>query len=645
MLDKHRIIAPREGENNFHIFYQMCEGVDDSTRKTLNLESSYKKYKILAGTDRVLKGTSDKEQFKQTENAMIEAGISIHERLDIYKVLAAILHLGNLQFKKLEFFKVDDSKQSAEISNLNVLKSAADCLDVPEEILKQCLLCKSIQIEESGKIVQQPVSPTAADENRNTMAILLYDRLWNWLIRRLNTAVKPASNEERFTLGILDMCGHENYEQNSFEQLNINYVDEQIQSFILKGLFEEQNQYVQEDVPWKFKNVDMSSAEESLRVIGGSIGIYSLLEENVTDESLMNNMIQNFHEKSTSFEKHKNSQCFSLNHFHSKVLYCINGWTMKNRDSVDDDLLLTVQKSKSSLLQQLFPKDEVKKKRFDKEDTLLATDFVSDVKELLSNLNGKKYLYVNCIKPNVNKKSDDLNDSLLLDQVSYYSISSTLIVRKPGYYFAMPYDKFLERYRVCSDQTWPRWRGLPKTGCQEILKELQVSNALYALGKTQLFLRSPITIANLEEKVDSKKMGMAQIIQRGFIKYKVRKTVLEKRQLEKALRATFADGEYTYTQMVNYINIHAERERRLFVLTKSAIYLVNAKSYTVLRKLSFDKISRVCCSSLNDGLFYVQYPSSVDCLLEADNKYHVLGVIREAFFIYIKIYLEIEIKE
>lgn len=648
LLEKSRVVSQREGERNFHIFYQLCEGADDYTRKQLFLDSP-KNFKYLCprkGADIIIKGSSDKEAFKVTQHSMTEAGISMNERIEIFRVLAGILHLGNLEFKE----ETKDNKDSATIANNDSLKYASLCLQVDAQVLKDCILFRTMKI--GKETIKQTQPPAKAMFNRDALAKGIYERLFQWLIRRINAAVKRP-DDARFTIGLLDLYGFEIYEKpdiNSLDQLNINYVNEKLQEQIQRWLMNEQNEYVHEDVPWKMKNFDMSGVEETLRVIESKpLGLYSLLDEESlmpkgNDENYLAKVKEAFHEKSSAFESSRfKGLNFALNHFACKVTYDVTDWVEKNRDTLFEDLILAMRSSNSDLMKQLFPKDE-RIALGGKMQTTTSQQFQSDVRGLIGKLANKKHLYVKCIKPN-HKKNNNFDESVVIDQVKYLGVSGNVFVRKAGYHFKMPYEEFLDRYKLCCDATWPTWRGTSKAGCQEILKEMKVPKHMFALGKNKIFLRSPIQLAALDEKVESRKVEMATLIQKNYRRYKTRQTTMEQQHLAKALGVTFNEKEFLFKETLSTINLNGQRERRLFVLTKDAAYLLCPKTFAVLRRIPYNRMNKLCCSALNDGVFNIEVPKTYDCLVEADNKHQVMKAIREAYEANMKKQMKVEISE
>lgn len=154
----------------------------------------------------------------------------------------------------------------------------------------------------------------------------------------------------------------------------------------------------------------------------------------------------------------------------------------------------------------------------------------------------------------------------------------------------------------------------------------------YALGKSKVFLRSPIQLFALDEMIQSKRVDMAKIIQDNYRRYKARQIELEQQHLTRALERTYGEkGPFIFKQVVNTVNLKGERYKAMIVVAPKAMYIVDPKSYAVLRRIGFDKLERMMCSALPDGVFIVSSQNQYDTVFEADHKSAVMKAIRDAY--------------
>ena len=343
----------------------MCAGADESMKKDLKLEEA-KKFNYLtanglnsSSSSLTINGMNDKLEFKNTRQSMTEAGISVLEQMEIFRLCAGILHLGNVKFKDLNV----NGKDTAEIDNKDTLRTAAFLFQVEFDTLREALLYRTIHVgKEATKTVQ---NSTMASFNRDALAKGIYERLFSWLIRRINSAVKRP-DDAKYSIGILDIYGFEIYEKhtkekNTLEQLNINFVNEKIQQHVQKWLQAEQDEYVREGIP--YNPIPLKNVDQTVEIIEGKpFGIYKLLDEesllpNCTDERYMQKLNTNFGTGWACYEKSKFAGLiFDLKHFAGKVTYDVEGWISMNKDTLFEDLVFAMRKllNKGSVLAHLW---------------------------------------------------------------------------------------------------------------------------------------------------------------------------------------------------------------------------------------------------------------------------------------------------
>lgn len=638
LLEKHRVCFQRVGERNFHIFYQLCAGADEGIKSGLGI-SKPAHFSYLNKNELSIKGINDRQEFRLTCQCFAEAGILAMEQMEIFRILAGILHLGNLRFGKST--NKDDKTDRAAVVTKDVIKICCQCLGIEEAELEDALLNRRIKVGVTNEINVIAQNELQASKNRDALAKDIYERLFLWLIKRVNAAVKRP-DDAKFSVGILDIYGFEIYKgkDNSLEQLNINYVNEKVQQMVQKWLEREQEDYIDEGVLLPEKSVKITKSTEVLKLIEGQpIGIYSLLDDESllkgggSDKGYANKLHYNFDKEKFKavYRKDKfDPLMWWCKHYADVVNYYVEDWVEKNNDTVYDDIIKCMQRATSDLMKALYPAGE-KMAEQGKLQKTVAKSFQGDVGNLVGKLKGRQQHYIRCLKPNLDKKAEDFRNDIVQNQVKYLGLTEAVLIKKAGYFFKMDYDKFLDRYRACSKSTFPIWKGLPRDGTEQILKDMKLDQHA-AYGKTKLFLKTPQAISELDYNVEGKRGDIVKLLQRTYKNYKLHKKLSEDKNLTMALERTYGDsGPYLYKTNLNQISQTAQRKRVMFVVTPKSCYLIDPNTYAVKRRLAFSRLNNIFCSALNDGVFGVRLERDLDEILEADNKHEVMQSIRDNY--------------
>lgn len=233
LLEKSRIVSVNKGERNYHIFYMLLNGLTDDERDTLEL-NTHKNYNYLTASDDAPVDIDDTfVDLERVKNAMKVLSISEWEMWQIFQLLAALLHLGNLQYKR----KIIENIDATEIhDNLNSSR-VAHFLGIPRSVLCECLTRRTLYVNDER--VVSNISKEYAMEIRDSFAKTIYGRIFNWIVLRINGTISQSGSNvsNNVSLGVLDIFGFENFSVNSFEQLCINYANESLQQFFVQQIF------------------------------------------------------------------------------------------------------------------------------------------------------------------------------------------------------------------------------------------------------------------------------------------------------------------------------------------------------------------------------------------------------------------------
>ncbi|KAL6066179.1 Myosin-1 [Balamuthia mandrillaris] len=441
----------------------------------------------------------DIQEWNDTLNAMRVCGITEQEKRDLFKALAAILWLGNIDFHE------QGDKSSPK--DPDVLNFVASLLGVPPSFLSNALTIRQMQTQhgrKAGTNYAVPLNRMQALTSRDAVAKALYDRIFDWLIAKVNKALTTGNSA--VSIGVLDIYGFEVFQKNGFEQFCINYVNEKLQQvFIELTLKLEQEEYVAEGIQWTpikfFNNKIVCDLIEEKR----PPGIFCVLDD-VCKTVSKTNPDNAFAERVNCCNenphfKHR-GKAFTVNHYAGDVTYEISGMVDKNKDTLFKDLLATIKLAENKFVSQVLFPEEV-----DEDDKKMPTTATFKIKnqaaKLIDTLMKSTPHYVRCIKPNDDKKADYYVKERVMHQIVYLGLLDNLKVRRAGFAYRSGFKKFMDRYylisKQCSYAAKRTWNGDDISGCKAILADNYIGADQYQIGKTKIFIRHPETLFHLED--------------------------------------------------------------------------------------------------------------------------------------------------
>ncbi|XP_016110438.1 unconventional myosin-Id [Sinocyclocheilus grahami] len=575
LLEKSRVIFQQEGERSFHSFYQLMKGAPDAQLRSLHIQRDPTAYTYIKVGGQIKSSINDSADFKAVTDAMKVIGFTTEEIQTVYKILATILHLGNLKF--------GSDGDVTLIENSKLVSILGDLLSTKDENVEKALLYRTVA---TGRdVIDKQHTHQEASYGRDALAKAIYERLFCWIVGRINDIIEVKNYDVRVhgkntVIGVLDIYGFEIFQNNSFEQFCINYCNEKLQQlFIQLVLKQEQEEYQREGIPWKhidyFNNqiiVDLVEQQHK--------GIFAVLDEacmnvgKVTDEmflqALNGKLVKHAHytsrklsptDKNLEFDRD-----FRIRHYAGDVAYSVVGFIDKNKDTLFQDFKRLLYNSSNPVLKAMWPEGKLRITEVTKRPLTAATLFKNSMISLVENLASKEPYYVRCIKPNEVKSPLLFEHERCKHQVEYLGLLENVRVRRAGFANRQIYPRFLQRYKMISEFTWPN-HDLPSD--KEAVKRLLQSCGFehdVAYGKTKVFIRTPRTIFSLEEqraemvkrivlflqkvwrgtlaRMHYRRMRAALIIIRAYRRYKVKSYIRDVNRRFKNVRGMKDHGKH-----------------------------------------------------------------------------------------------------
>lgn len=525
LLEKNRVVGQVRGERNFHIFYQFTKGAPQNYRDQFGIQApeSYT-YTSRSQTNSV-SGVDDVKEFQETLHVMDIIGLSSEEKDNIFRILAAILWIGNVDF-------VEDDNSVTRVADPSVPAYAAYLLGVQGPDLETALTTKVVESRfrsGGGESFESPLNRVQALAARDTLSKAIYNNLFEWIVGRVNQSL-VTMGESKKSIGILDIYGFEIFESNSFEQICINYVNEKLQQiFIQLTLKTEQDEYIAEQIKWTpidyFNNKVVCDLIEEVR----PPGIFSVLNDaNAMAHADSVASDQSFAMKLSMLDGNAHFQNragkFIIKHYAGDVTYDIEGMTDKNKDQLSKSITRLIAGSQDPFfVQQLFPD------AFEPEDSgvgrrkrrATASDKIkSSANDLMETLSRSRPSYIRTIKPNQNRSPTEFDSQAVSHQVKYLGLQENIRIRRAGFAYRAPFDKFVERFYLLSSNTGYAgdyiWQGDIRDAAVEIMSSSGIPQTEYQFGVTKIFIKTPETLFALEHMRDMYWHRMAAKIQKAW---------------------------------------------------------------------------------------------------------------------------------
>lgn len=504
LLEKSRIPVQTAQERNYHIFYQLLAGVEipndfsQELKKLLKLRPAEEFNFLNQSGVTVVDGINDEKDWEEVIQAMDVLHMTHEEKVSVFRIVGAILHIGNVEFERDPSGSEDtDSK----VKNPEQLAIAADLFAVSADDLAKALCFRKISRPGSKSVTYARNSIVRAKDVRDAMAKALYGKLFDWLIVKINQAlmqgIGAGTGKDLATIGVLDIFGFESFEVNSFEQLCINYCNEKLQQHFNSYIFKlEQEEYAREGVPVDLIEFRDNQITLDLLEKPKGEGIFSMIDEEIavprgSDEGFLKKVITK-HQKHESFgvpkpRDHNASISFIVHHYAGAVPYTVTNFLEKNKDSLNDDITEVVLASKNTLVASLLKEDEPAGRTGAVRRRTLSFQFKESLNDLMEAMHKCEPHFVRCMKTNHLKKGNIFQADMMLAQLRYAGLLEVCRIRKIGFPVRKSFEDFVFRYR-CLDLIAAS-KG-HKALCEAMEARGLLEPKQWVIGHTKVFLRN-----------------------------------------------------------------------------------------------------------------------------------------------------------
>ncbi|OEH76717.1 myosin g [Cyclospora cayetanensis] len=529
LLEVPRVVGHTEGERCYHVFYQILEGLKDSLK---GLQGQYQ-----LGTDPTAfsylepyipsKTIKDSEALEELKHALQTLGFSASQQNNLFSIVAAILHLGNVKF--IAHGAGGGEGSAPDPSTKTHISSSSSLLGVSEEGLVNLFIYRSLKT--GNEVIRMVLSPEKAQAARDGIAQLVYSCLFSWLIARVNESLQPAQETLHVTIGlvlsflvplhinmrltqsnkgnivgILDIAGFESFKTNGFEQLCINLSNEKLQHHFNQDIFLNEMEDYQKD-GLKDLKIDFVDNEDILDLIEGKGGIFAVLDEELfvpkgSEQGFVAKLAKNrASDKRLIPSKASGALAFSVNHYAGTVTYNAGCWLQKNQSALPAEAVQLLQASYNEIMAQavglVSANNASQAGGKGKSRSTVALEFKRQLKDLMGRIETTTTHYVRCIKPNKQHLPLNVCSEDILNQLICSGVMEAVRIRKAGFALRLPHSEFVSRYGVLMGRQAKTLKNMqPKQAAEALLNYIKSSMGLTSdsclAGNSKVFCKDTV---------------------------------------------------------------------------------------------------------------------------------------------------------
>lgn len=533
LLESSRVVNHGANERNYHCFYELLCGLDKDGLEDLKLDAG-RHYRLLccnAGSDALVETLDcykarDVSNFHRLVQSFETVGLTSSDIDALFRVVAGIVHLGELEASAVGSGRIDTSDDDADdvvrVDEVS-LQNAAALLGIDADEFRTVLTKKKIAVPGRCSFHEVPRSHSQFRYALASFIKSLYKRLFEWIVRRINdsfeelrrstrsfNAETSSAQESCRHIGILDIYGFESMQTNSFEQLCINLANERLQQYFVENVLRvEQEVYSREGLPWT--SLSLPDAQPVVAAIGST---FKTLDEysqnlslgvgNATDRGFCQKVVEEASKCSQRKEVLKQIKMgggrrsvrnnasaqslsvhdgFIINHYAGAVQYSTVGWMDKNNDRLLPECEALICDSCQPLVKSWGDEDNVRVGF-----RSISKKYQIDLEALLETLSTSNLHYIRCFRPNGAQQANKFEGKFVLDQLVQCGTIELVKIMHDGFPNRCSFEEIATRFESLLPEQFLRYGR--RTFIEALMTAYDVPSHEWALGMSRLFLKA-----------------------------------------------------------------------------------------------------------------------------------------------------------